>query len=160
MKTTVAARAGWFGAAVVLVSVFALSAQAQTDYTIDWWTMDGGGGISNGGGFELTGTIGQWDASAVDAISGGDFTVTGGFWAVAQPVCTTFVSPDFDEDCDVDADDFQAFIECAAGPDIPITPACADKDLDGDEDIDQVDFAVLQRCLSGPGTPARSNCDD
>lgn len=36
---------------------------------------------STGGEFELSGTIGQPDAGKM---SGGDFTLTGGFWAVVQ----------------------------------------------------------------------------
>ena len=51
---------------------------AQT-YSIDWFTIDGGGGTSTGGVFAVTGTIGQPDAGTM---SGGSFTLTGGFWAV------------------------------------------------------------------------------
>jgi hypothetical protein len=52
------------------------AAWAQT-YTIDWFTADGGGGTSRGGVYSLTGTIGQPDAST---LSGGQFTLQGGFW--------------------------------------------------------------------------------
>lgn len=51
-------------------------AQAQT-YSIDWYSIDGGGGTSAGGGFTVTGTIGQPDAGVM---TGGGFTLAGGFW--------------------------------------------------------------------------------
>ena len=55
------------------------------DYTIDWSTIDGGGGSSTGGVYSVTGTIGQPDAGKM---SGGSFTLEGGFWGVAAAVQT------------------------------------------------------------------------
>ncbi|USO00078.1 MAG: hypothetical protein H6810_05290 [Phycisphaeraceae bacterium] len=55
------------------------SALAGPDYSINWYTIDGGGGTSAGGGYTLSGTIGQHDAS--NAMTGGAYTLTGGFWA-------------------------------------------------------------------------------
>ncbi len=43
-------------------------------------TMDGGGGTSAGVAFVLSGTAGQPDAGQ---LSGGDFTIRGGFWQSA-----------------------------------------------------------------------------
>jgi hypothetical protein len=59
-----------------------LAASAQT-FSIDWSTIDGGGGTSTGGPYSISGTIGQPEAGAG---SGGNFTVVGGFWSVAQEV--------------------------------------------------------------------------
>jgi hypothetical protein len=53
-------------------------AQAQS-YAIPWWTVDGGGGTSAGGGYTLTGTIGQPDAGVM---TGGGYSLTGGFWGL------------------------------------------------------------------------------
>lgn len=51
-----------------------------TDFDLSWHTFDGGGETyTTGGAFELGGTIGQPDASAT-VMTGGDFTLTGGFW--------------------------------------------------------------------------------
>ena len=61
----------------LLASAFCLPASAQ--YYIDWSTIDGGGGTSTGGVYSVTGTIGQPDAGAM---SGGPFTLQGGFWSV------------------------------------------------------------------------------
>ncbi len=49
-------------------------------YSIDWHKIAGGGGTSTGGQYSLSGTIGQQDAGS--AISGGNYSLTGGFWAL------------------------------------------------------------------------------
>jgi len=46
----------------------------------------GGGGITTGGVYSLNGTIGQHDASA--AMTGGGYSLTGGFWALVSVVQT------------------------------------------------------------------------
>lgn len=56
-----------------------ISASAQT-YTIDWFTIDGGGGTSTGGVYSLSGTIGQPDAGG--PMTGGNYSLIGGFWAL------------------------------------------------------------------------------
>ena len=61
----------------------AFAARAQTNYTIDWFTIDGGGGTSTGGVYAVSGTIGQPDAGAM---SGGNYTLEGGFWGVIAAV--------------------------------------------------------------------------
>jgi hypothetical protein len=63
--------AGMFTAAV---------AQAQ-NFSVDWFTVDGGGGNSTGGVFSVSGTVGQPDAGAM---IGGIYTLQGGFWAAYQ----------------------------------------------------------------------------
>ena len=68
-----------------LVSVLASSALAQS-YSIDWSTIDGGGGTSTGGVYYVSGTIGQPDASG--AMTGGNYSVTGGFWSLINVVQT------------------------------------------------------------------------
>jgi hypothetical protein len=66
--------------AAALLALLALGtfggAQAQSGYTLDWFTVDGGGGTSNGGSYALNGTIGQPDAGT---LSGGSYTLDGGF---------------------------------------------------------------------------------
>ena len=49
----------------------------HAQYAIDWHTLAGGGGTSNGGNYTLSGTIGQPDAGT---LSGGGYTLQGGFW--------------------------------------------------------------------------------
>ena len=65
--------------AVFLVLVGAAWATAPADYTLDWWTVDGGGGTwsDTGGQYVLDGTSGQPDAHVW---SDSSYTLTGGFW--------------------------------------------------------------------------------
>src|SRR5215471_11484076 len=58
---------------------------ASAQYSIDWFTVDGGGGTSTNGQFAVSGTIGQPDAGAM---SGGNFSLTGGFWSLISVVQT------------------------------------------------------------------------
>jgi hypothetical protein len=53
-------------------------------YSIDWYKIAGGGGTSSGGTYSVNGTIGQPEASG--AMSGGNFSVTGGFWSLVGVV--------------------------------------------------------------------------
>jgi hypothetical protein len=62
---------------VIIAAIGTAAASAQ--YSIDWYTIDGGGGTSSGGVYTLSGTIGQPDAGRM---SGGSFTLDGGFWSV------------------------------------------------------------------------------
>ncbi len=79
--------------------------------------------------------------------------------AVLQsPACGQLVAPDFDLDCDVDADDRAAFAACRSGPAVPAVPACRSRDFDGDGDVDQSDFGIFQRCYSGTGKSADPGC--
>lgn len=68
----------------LLHSTFCFRAEGQS-YSIDWHTIDGGGGTSTGAVYSVTGTIGQPDAGVM---SGGQFTVQGGFWGVLNVVQT------------------------------------------------------------------------
>lgn len=72
---------------VIILVALALSAvglRAQS-YSIDWFTIDGGGGTSTGGVYSVSGTIGQPDAGHM---SGGNFTLDGGFWGIVAAVQT------------------------------------------------------------------------
>jgi hypothetical protein len=70
--------------AAVLLSAVSSPAQSGT-YSIDWFTIDGGGGTSTGGVFSVSGTIGQPDAGTM---TGGPYSLTGGFWSVVAAVQT------------------------------------------------------------------------
>jgi hypothetical protein len=70
---------------VAALTLAAITLRAQS-YSIDWHTIDGGGGTSTNGQYSLSGTIGQPDASG--PMTNGQFSVTGGFWALPQAVQT------------------------------------------------------------------------
>ena len=83
-------RAGLVGA---LVLAGAIPAAAQTP-AISWFAVAGGGGMnSTGGGYSLSGTIGQPEAST--PLTGGAFGERGGFWAT-EPA--HLASGDYDGD--------------------------------------------------------------
>ncbi len=63
---------------ILLAARYSLVA-AQTDggFDLTWNTVDGGSGVSTGGVFEVSGTIGQAEAGT---LNGGGFMLNGGFW--------------------------------------------------------------------------------
>jgi len=70
--------------AIASAALLVLPVRAQT-FSVDWYTVDGGAGSSTGGVYTVTGTIGQPDAGV---ITGGNFTLAGGFWGVITAVQT------------------------------------------------------------------------
>src|SRR3977135_3203739 len=67
---------------LVVLSLAAPALRAQ-NYSIDWFTIDGGGGTSTGGVYSVSGTIGQPDAGTM---SGGNYTIERGFWGIIAAV--------------------------------------------------------------------------
>jgi hypothetical protein len=55
-------------------------------YSIDWYKIAGGGGASSNGQYSVVGTIGQHDAGGM--MSGGNYSLTGGFWSLIAVVQT------------------------------------------------------------------------
>lgn len=141
-------RAGAALAAAGLLATLAVAARAQgepeggagEDPDLSWRTIDGGGGTSAGGDFEVAGTIGQPDPGP--AATGGDWSVTGGYWAgdgaAPPPPCPG----DLDGSGDVGFGDLlevlSAWGDC---------PDCA-ADLDGSGDVG---FSDLLELLSAWG---------
>jgi len=72
---------------ISVASVGAVASSAQ-NYTLDWRTLDGGGGASTGGVFAVSGTVGQPDAGG--PLTGGPYIVLGGFWPGANLVQTPY----------------------------------------------------------------------
>ena len=71
------------------MALFGLSAARAQNYSIDWYKIAGGGGTSAGGNYQVSGTIGQADASPT--LSGGSYSLTGGFWSLIAVVPTAGV---------------------------------------------------------------------
>ena len=67
--------------AMLIVTLFigsTVAAQSGGGYDLSWSTIAGGGGTSSsGGGYSLVGTVGQSDTGV---LSGGSYTLNGGFW--------------------------------------------------------------------------------
>jgi len=71
------------GLTLLFFWLVAPSAQSQ-NYSLDWFTVAGGGGTSAGGNYSLSGTIGQ--AAAGSTMASSSFTVCGGFWSLFDPL--------------------------------------------------------------------------
>jgi len=59
----------------------ALTVATAQNYSVDWFSIDGGSGTSAGGPYLLRGTIGQPDANQ-QPMTGGNFSLSGGFWSL------------------------------------------------------------------------------
>ena len=102
-----------------------------------------------GGAYVLGGTVGQHDAGPTSAVmSGGQFTLTGGFWTTPTPlVCAC--PGDMDGDGVLSGRDVQGFVDCLMAGD-----HCACADLNGVNGA-TVDDAIpfVTALLSGPACP-------
>jgi len=132
---------------LVIQSIFVLIALSCTailadDFTLSWWTADGGGASrSTGGSFELRGTIGQADANQL-ALTGGGFELTGGFWATPSCWCVA----DINGDGHRDGRDVQRFLDCLLGHGGDCS--CADINVDGVLDLSDI-TAFVNDLLAG-----------
>jgi len=55
-------------------------------YSVDWFKIAGGGGTSAAATYQITGTVGQPDAGG--AMTGGNYSLTGGFWSLISVLQT------------------------------------------------------------------------
>jgi len=129
----------FLGAALALAQPFDLS----------WHTVDGGGHmVSTGGTFALGGTIGQPDAGPIPiGMSGGTFTLVGGFWPAASAACTC--PGDMDADGLKNGRDISLFSSCmVAGGN------CSCADVDGVPGLSAGDISVfVNDLLAGAACP-------
>ena len=65
---------------ILLFGLVVPSLGLAQSYSIDWYKIAGGGGTSSNGQYTVSGTIGQHDAGG--AMTGGSYSLTGGFWAL------------------------------------------------------------------------------
>ena len=65
---------------LLLFGLLLATAGLAQQYSIGWYKISGGGGTSANGPYAVTGAIGQPDAGP--AMSGGNYSVTGGFWSL------------------------------------------------------------------------------
>ena len=92
MKTSENRRQTWRRFLAFPLLAFALIIDSQLtiahaqQYSIDWFKISGGGGTSTNGQYVLSGTIGQHDAGG--PMTGGTYSLTGGFWALLSVVQT------------------------------------------------------------------------
>ena len=73
--------------ALALVACLAMSMTTLAQpLSISWYKVSGGGGASTGSVYAVSGTIGQPDAGG--AMTGGNYSLTGGFWSLISVVQT------------------------------------------------------------------------
>ena len=76
---------------LLLLPASAVLAQSGGGYDLSWWTAEGGGYTwSTGDGYSLGGTVGQADAHT-QALTGGGYTLVGGFWPGAAAQYTVYL---------------------------------------------------------------------
>lgn len=103
-------------------------------FTVDWYTVDGGGAtFTSGGGFTLGSTIGQPDAGPV--MNGGGFQLIGGFWATQTSGTLVECPADLDGDGIVDGSDLGILLSNWGGD--------GDGDLNQDGLVDGADLGEL-----------------
>ncbi len=128
----------------VLLACASVTANAQ-EFRIDWYSVDGGGVVgSTGGTFEMSSTIGQPDAGVM---TGGNFELSGGFWAGAVPQCACL--GDMNSDGKRDGADISAFVGCVIGG-----GSCVCADVNGINGVTLADVTVfVADLLTGTACP-------
>jgi hypothetical protein len=119
----------------LMMSLLLGSALAQSGggYELSWWTIDGGGiTFATGGSFDLGSTLGQPDAS--NPLTGGAFSLTGGFWFA--PACVPTNGDVNGNGCVDDADLLQVLFAFGAS-------GSNSADVNCDQVVDDADLLVV-----------------
>lgn len=119
--------------------------------------------IPLGGGFYLfKPAFGTVEAIAIDETASNEIIYIGDAGnAMVHVLRPGFLVGDFDEDGDVDRDDYDQFVLCFTGPDGgPIAPECIPGDAEPDDDCDCDDWGVFTQNWTGPPVepPGFSQC--
>jgi hypothetical protein len=96
---------------IVVIAFVVVGARAGAEFSIPWWTVDGGGDMWATDAFaeyELCATIGQPDAGVV--MAGGGWELTGGFWPGATLSGPTIRPGDLNCDGTVGFGDINPFV--------------------------------------------------
>jgi len=81
--------------------------------------------------------------------------------ATSDEAALTIISVDYDEDGDVDLEDFACLQLCLGVEDVSQNnPDCVDADLNDDDNVDQVDLQEFIGCMNGAGIPPAPGCLD
>jgi hypothetical protein len=80
-------RFAFLAAAAVCALISGFGNATAQNYSIDWHTLDGGGGDSAGGIYSLSGTVGQPDAGRISSVN--TYSLAGGFWGAFDTTVST-----------------------------------------------------------------------
>lgn len=126
---------------LLIVLTLAVVTRADGPFSIEHYTIDGGGGACIGGAFELAGTIARPDAGEM---YGGEFELTGGFWSATSPTCAC--AGDMNADGLRNGADIASFVTCFVAGE---SCQCADIDGTGGVTIDDIDAFVAELLTDG-----------
>ena len=132
---------------IPILAVLSSAAPALAQpYSIEWFTIDGGGGqASDGNSLTVDYTIGQPD---VAVMSDGRYSVSGGFWYPG--ILGTPCDPDLNQDGNTDQGDLDYLVNAIAGGG---NPNNVDLDFNHDGNEDQGDLDALINAIAGGGCP-------
>lgn len=131
-------------ASVCALLLLAAGPAALAQFELVRSRVAGGGALaSTGGGFEVSGTIGQPDAQLPPVMSGGGFSLSGGYWPAAE---TCFCPGDMNGDAKKDGLDVQRFVECVVSGG---NCSCADVDSVGGVNLADVSVFVIDLLNGG-----------
>jgi hypothetical protein len=118
----------------------ATATPGPVDYEIAWWTIDSGGGTSAGGIYQLSGTLGQFDAATASGDNGlTEWCLAGGYWSAGcEPAPPPLCPADTDGDGMVNVADLVNVI-LDWGP----CPAGCPGDVSGDGQADVEDLVQV-----------------
>jgi hypothetical protein len=128
-----------------ITAAVVISAASQVcfgQFVVDWYTIDGGGAINaSGGTFALSGTVAQPDARSFSTpMSGGTFSLVGGFWPVAAGLCTCL--GDVNGDGLRNGRDVQQFVGCVMN-----AGGCSCADMDQANGVNLTDVSLFVAAL-------------
>lgn len=66
---------------LLLLTAASLTLAQANSFTLDWWTVEGGGGMSGNGRYTLQATIGQPDAGEM---RNGRYALLAGYWDISS----------------------------------------------------------------------------
>ena len=75
----------------LLLLLLAAVATANGGLSVDWHTIDGGGGIAAASSYQLEGTIGQPEGG--HQATGDSYQLNGGYWGAAAPASYAIYLP-------------------------------------------------------------------
>jgi hypothetical protein len=144
--------------AVALPTATARAAKAGGEGPqINWYTTDGGGGVSRSRSLRVSGSIGQTDAGVSMA---GRFRLLGGHWSTPAPFRPCVRDPQWDCDGDVDGDGGVNPVDLGiiqANFGNHTEQALCNYDIDCNGVINPVDSGIVQS-LFGTCDPPREPC--
>jgi hypothetical protein len=90
-----------------------------------------------------------------------DSRLLSGAWSASRSFRTDVIPGDFNDDGDVDQEDFGSFQLCLTGTSVWQTnPACSPGLMNLDQVVDSADVNLFLGCMSGPDVPANPSCAD